>query len=325
MISPHSPEVALAAVYTPGFERGHPMRWPALLDALRREKDIRKAGFAAEADALADVAQVEWAEELLRIGRVGTWLGDAMRPLPPRIEIGASARRIPPVVWRSYSDSASKQCEGLSNTVVAGIGSREASANALGFARDVGRGLLQRGHPLVSGGAAGSDAAFGAGHGAAVAVLPHGIDLPRRDLEGHALRLSGFAPQAAFSLDRVMRRNRLITSLARVVFVASVRWGVGGSWNAASEALRRETPRREALHTGTAVAVYIGRGCGVGAEELARQGALPVRDADEALALAELVSRTGPGEELQGEELHAAWARESGHPDPRLQRELRFT
>lgn len=290
-------ETALAALYAPGSESGRVGRWPGLVAAMREGKDLAGAGFKTEASALREGWDL--AEERLESGKLRTVLSGVGAWLWPA---AASARSVP-VFWSSDSEFMSKMAEMTSQTSFAGIGARRASREALAFAGAVGEGIAARGGCLVSGGAEGSDGAFAQGHGSAVAVLPHGIEVPRPDLKGYELALSSFAPGAAFSAGQAMERNRLIVLAGEITFVASAGLREGGSWRAAMDGLR----------AGTIVAVYVGRGAGEGAEELARYGALPVGDTEEALALMDLVRASGR------EGLHTRWAVMRGRPDARAQ------
>ena len=197
---------------------------------------------------------------------------------------------------------------------VGGIGCRAPSPEARAFARRVGRLLAEAGYGLVSGGAPGCDAAFavGANQGAgdaSLAVLPCG--LAARGVFGRdsAVLLSPFANGAPFSAAGAMRRNALVTSASSVLLVASARLREGGTWRAATEALRARV----------SVGVYVGPGAGSGASALVALGGAPVGSPGEALALVALARGLAPGEDLVG-----LWGELTGASDARAQRPLSF-
>lgn len=138
--------------------------------------------------------------------------------------------------------------------VVGVVGSRSASDSELSFAEAIGKACASGGLQLISGGAKGVDAAglnaaWSAG-GFVLAVLAEGV---RRAIRRRALRqlisdgqgaiLSAVHPDAGFSVGAAMGRNKLIYAAADLTVVVAVEEGNGGTWNGATEALRRSYGR----------------------------------------------------------------------------------
>lgn len=299
----------LARLYAPGRGEAAVRSWPGVVRVVRRAgpgtspcEALDRAGLAFEAMLLGgkNPAPPEGLLTAIDPEVEGLWplVGRIAhgRPANP-VEISLDAPLLPPAVWAS-GDLPPRRA-----TTMAGIGCRLPSGATREFARSVGARASREGVALVSGGAEGCDAAFATGHEAATAILPHGIDHPR-SLPGVAGTVSAFAREAEFSREHAMRRNALIVAAADLTLVASCRLKTGGSWHAATGALRRRAP----------VAVYVGPGAGDGARGLVALGALPIRDLDEALAALDLVRRLGPQDDPS-----AQWARACGRGDERRQ------
>jgi DNA processing protein len=129
---------------------------------------------------------------------------------------------------------------GLTGPAIAIVGSREASSEGIGLARQLGRGLATAGLTVVSGLARGIDAAAHAGAlaagGPTVAVLGSGADrvypprnaeLAQRIVEGGGALISEQPPGSPALPHHFPLRNRIISglSLAVVVVEASDRSG----------------------------------------------------------------------------------------------------
>lgn len=125
---------------------------------------------------------------------------------------------------------------------VAVVGSRDATNYGLTVAGEVGKGLVDRGVTVVSGGAYGIDAqahrAALVGEGGAVptiAVMAGGLDryYPSgneellREVARRGLLVSELPPGAAPTRHRFLRRNRLIAALAGVTVVVEAQWRSG--------------------------------------------------------------------------------------------------
>lgn len=182
---------------------------------------------------------------------------------------------------------------------VAVVGSRRASAYGLGVAEHLGRAIGTAGWAVVSGLAAGVDAAAHRGclaaGGTAVAVLGSGIDrwypaanrgLGARILAAGGTVVSEFGPGIPPEPWRFPARNRIISGLAAAVVVveAAVRSGA-------------LVTARLALEQGRdvfAVPGDVDRPTSAGTNRLIRDGALPLVSVDEAVEDLELVLGPAP-------------------------------
>ena len=130
--------------------------------------------------------------------------------------------------------------DALAERAVAVVGARAATSYGAHVAQELALGLADQGHPVVSGGAYGVDAAAHRGAlasaaGATVAVLACGVDVayPRGNdrllgrIAATGLLVSEQAPGASPTRRRFLVRNRLIAALSRgvVVVEAAVRSG----------------------------------------------------------------------------------------------------
>lgn len=131
------------------------------------------------------------------------------------------------------------------------VGSRDASADELEFARVVANEAASAGAPVVSGGARGVDAAAMRAalraRGDVVGILPKHLDravLAKGNREyisqGQLLLISPYDPAAGFNVGNAMGRNKLIYAFARAGLIASASQGHGGTWQGATEQLRRD-------------------------------------------------------------------------------------
>lgn len=174
----------------------------------------------------------------------------------------------------------------LPATGVAVVGSRAATTYGLGIAASIGRTVAMSGWPVVSGLAAGVDAAAHQGcldgSGRAVAVLGSGINvwypasnrtLGERIIRSGGVVVSEFPPGIRPEPWRFPARNRIISGLARVVIVveAAVR---SGALITARLALEQG---REVI----AVPGDIDRESSAGCNLLIRDGAYPLVGLDE--------------------------------------------
>lgn len=185
-------------------------------------------------------------------------------------------------------------------TAVAVVGSRKASAYGLGMAEAIGRIVAGAGWPVVSGLAAGVDAAAHRGcldaGGVAVAVLGSGIDrwypsgnrgLGERILGSGGAVVSEFGPGIAPEPWRFPARNRIISGLSGAVVVVE-----------AAEKSGALVTARLALDQGRdvfAVPGDVDRPTSRGTNRLIRDGAIPVVAVDEIVEDLELVLGPAPG------------------------------
>ena len=127
----------------------------------------------------------------------------------------------------------------LTEPAVAVVGSRELLPENRRFAAEAGRQAAQQGYVLVSGNARGTDrtaqeACLAAG-GRVISVV---ADALHSYLETPGvLYLSEEDYDLPFSTFRALRRNRVIHSLADVVFVAQSAWERGGTWRGTTQNL----------------------------------------------------------------------------------------
>lgn len=128
------------------------------------------------------------------------------------------------------------------------VGTRDADADSLRFARELALSAAKKGYATVSGGALGVDAevhhtSMKSG-GASVFVLPYGLQCTAalRWLEHVTtthLFLSEQEPTTIFSAPNALLRNRMIYALGKPTVVISSHLRKGGSWSGATDALRR--------------------------------------------------------------------------------------
>ncbi|MFV2062116.1 MAG: DNA-processing protein DprA [Chloroflexota bacterium] len=180
--------------------------------------------------------------ELERLGRLGIWIttvesDDYPERLRERLGPGT-----PPVLF-GLGDRALLDRQGL-----AVVGSRDVDAGSLEVARTAGAEAARQGWAIVSGAARGVDAAsmrgaFDAG-GAVVGVTADGLERHLRDaslrsafVDGRAVYVSPYRPDAPFSVGGAMGRNKLIYCLSSAALIVHSSSGSGGTWSGAIEAL----------------------------------------------------------------------------------------
>lgn len=163
------------------------------------------------------------------------------------------------------------------------VGSRDVSPAGVSVAHRVAALAAERGMPVISGGARGVDqqsmaAAYQAG-GSVVGVLAESLTKRVRDpetrrviAEGQVCLLTPYKPDAGFSVANAMGRNKLIYALSRVTIVIASDDGRGGTWEGATESLRRGYG---------AVAVWMGDGAGPGNRAIADRGGSRVEDLED--------------------------------------------
>jgi predicted Rossmann fold nucleotide-binding protein DprA/Smf involved in DNA uptake len=183
------------------------------------------------------------------------------------------------------------------------VGSRDVSPAGVDVARRVAEISVERGLPVVSGGARGVDqqamaAAYQAG-GKVVGVLAESLlrrvrdpDTRRVIAEGSACLVTPFKPDAGFSVGNAMARNKIVYALSKVTVVVASDAEKGGTWEGAVEALRRGYGH---------VAVWLGEGAGPGNERLVDLGAQPFNELDDMgwLDEARIAPRRAAAEQLR--------------------------
>jgi DNA processing protein len=229
-------------------------------------------GATAAAEVIAQLAgrATTLALEVERLAGRGVWLvsiADAAYPERLRDRLSDSA---PPILYGAGAVDL------LQAGGVAIVGSRDADADALAYAREAAAAVARSGRPVVSGGARGIDAAAMTGAaeagGTVVGVLADSLERQARSTAVRALvadeRLVLVSPYGAdlpFSVGAAMGRNRLIYCLADAALVVSTSEGQGGTWAGATETLTAEW-----------VPVYVRAGDGVpaGNAALSARGAI---------------------------------------------------
>ena len=128
------------------------------------------------------------------------------------------------------------------------VGSRNADAGALAYARQVAQRVARMGRVVVSGGARGVDQAAMAGAlecgGRTVGVLSDRLERTSmsRDhrnllLDERLVLVCPYDPQAGFHVGQAMQRNKLVYALADAGLVVDATVNKGGTWAGAIEQL----------------------------------------------------------------------------------------
>jgi predicted Rossmann fold nucleotide-binding protein DprA/Smf involved in DNA uptake len=168
----------------------------------------------------------------------------------------------------------------LTSPLIGVVGSRNVDEAGADVARRVAEVATRLDAGIVSGGAKGvdilsMDAAYRA-EIPSVGVTTEGLERAsrRKELRGAVSEarlclVTPYAPSAGFSVGNAMGRNKLIYALATCTLVVASDIDTGGTWQGATEALRRGFGQ---------VAVWTGPGAGPGNGALADRGAAPVSD-----------------------------------------------
>lgn len=159
------------------------------------------------------------------------------------------------------------------------VGSRDVDAEGEHFTREVAEWCARKKVPVVSGGARGVDqtamtAALDAG-GCSIGMLSDSLlkrsvskDYRRSISQGRLLLLSAYSPTARFQVWNAMDRNKHIYAMADLGLIISTSHKKGGTWEGASEELRRKKARKPVL-------VRIGADTPKGNQALLDLGAFP--------------------------------------------------
>ena len=176
---------------------------------------------------------------------------------PPSCELHPGSARYPAAVATALGDKA-PSLHILGNLTLLNLpgigfcGSRKASDKSLETAVDCAEQAAEAGFTVISGNAAGIDAAahraaLKAG-GTTILVLPEGIDRfrVRKDLRAvwdwdRVLVISQYEPAAIWRADRAMTRNRVIIALSRAMIVIEA-GTTGGTLNAGLSTLTAGKP-----------------------------------------------------------------------------------
>jgi len=139
----------------------------------------------------------------------------------------------------------------LNHGGVAIVGSRDATAEDLTFAADLGQQAAQQGTCVVSGGANGVDEAAMLGalqaNGSAVGVLADRLlraatsTKYRPFIMADSLALvSPFNPEAGFDVGNAMARNKYVYCMADAAVVVATTRNTGGTWHGSLETLKND-------------------------------------------------------------------------------------
>jgi predicted Rossmann fold nucleotide-binding protein DprA/Smf involved in DNA uptake len=222
------PADLLSPEHTPELARGTGLDEQRLSSLLKRGV---KLGFAVE----------KWNQS-------GIWVLCRSDPdYPARFKTHLK-EKAPPVLFGTGERSL------LAGGGLAVVGSRNVDAEGEVFAREVAAWCARGGLPVVSGGAKGVDqiamsSALEAG-GTVVGILADTLlkrsvssDARYALSDGRLLLLSPYHPEAGFNVGNAMGRNKLIYALADYGLVVSADHNKGGTWEGATEELKR-TPSR---------------------------------------------------------------------------------
>jgi predicted Rossmann fold nucleotide-binding protein DprA/Smf involved in DNA uptake len=182
---------------------------------------------------------------LERWSRGGLWVmsrGDAEFPKRLKRHLKHAA---PPLLY----GAGNKELLDIGGLAI--IGSRDATAAALEFTREVAALCAREGMGVVSGGARGVDAAAMQGSteagGHTIGVLANDLlktSVNRQNRlglqEGRLVLVSPFYPEAAFNAGNAMGRNKYIYALSDRALVIDSALGSGGTWEGALEALNHK-------------------------------------------------------------------------------------
>lgn len=213
-----------------------------------RLADLVHAGLEGPRVAALMARGTALALALERWQRSGLWVlsrSDAAYPKRLKKKLGQAA---PPLLYGAGEMSL------LNAGGVAVVGSRNASAAALEFARDVARACVRDGVGVISGAARGVDLAAmqGASEAGGTVIGVLAADLLRASVNrqnrmgiqsARLVLTSPFNPDTGFHAGNAMARNRYIYALADCALVVDSAEGEGGTWAGATENMRhRWTP-----------------------------------------------------------------------------------
>lgn len=149
------------------------------------------------------------------------------------------------------------------------VGSRELTAEGRAFAETAGRLIAEAGLTLCSGGAIGADLAAQEAclaHGGSAVIFPAG-PLTECQAPARTLYLAEQAFDAPFSAARALTRNRYLHAMGEKTLVAQCTRCSGGTWEGATENLRRGYSP-----------VFVHADGTEGAQALIARGAVPVTE-----------------------------------------------
>ena len=151
----------------------------------------------------------------------------------------------PPIIYYSGNlDLANRKA-------VAIVGSRDVDNDGVLFTKKFASKCAREGYVIVSGGAKGVDSIAEntsiTENGCAISILSNNLNKKIKEknvrnaiLEGQLLVMSTVNPDAHFTVYRAMDRNKYIYGLSQYAVVVSSSYDKGGTWNGATENLKRK-------------------------------------------------------------------------------------
>ena len=151
----------------------------------------------------------------------------------------------PPIIYYSGNlDLANRKA-------VAIVGSRDVDNDGVLFTKKFASKCAREGYVIVSGGAKGVDSIAEntsiTENGCAISIVSNNLNKKIKEksvrnaiLEGQLLVMSTVNPDAHFTVYRAMDRNKYIYGLSQYAVVVSSSYDKGGTWNGATENLKRK-------------------------------------------------------------------------------------
>ena len=151
----------------------------------------------------------------------------------------------PPIIYYSGNlDLADRKA-------VAIVGSRDVDNDGVLFTKKFASKCAREGYVIVSGGAKGVDSIAEntsiTENGCAISIVSNNLNKKIKEksvrnaiLEGRLLVMSTVNPDAHFTVYRAMDRNKYIYGLSQYAVVVSSSYDKGGTWNGATENLKRK-------------------------------------------------------------------------------------
>lgn len=238
-------------------------------------QDLLSLGYGVDfsrhiVDLLQDESVLEWyLTRARKLGCVPLTRATQGYPLMVRKRLGLDS---PGCLW-AKGDLSILELPGISL-----VGSRELREENRDFAREVGFQAARQGLVLVSGNARGADrtaqnACLEAG-GKVISIVAD--SLVQQEEKENLLYLSEDGYQEEFSAQRALRRNRVIHTLGRMVFVAQSNLNRGGTWDGTVNNLRHGWSPVACFRDGSEAAAQLEQlgACLVGKEDLSQLSAL---------------------------------------------------
>ena len=172
----------------------------------------------------------------------------------------------------------------LNRPAVSLVGSRELAEENRHFAQQVGIQAARQGYALVSGNARGADSVAQAAcletGGWVISVLADSLE--ERCPDSRVLLLSEDDFDEPFTVQRALRRNRVIHALGQFTFVAQCTLERGGTWDGSTQNLRHHWSPLYCFQDGSPASMELEQmgACLIGTDGLQRFDALPICQAN---------------------------------------------